>query len=233
MALAIIAVVLYLLELRGLVSPSGPARAASISLDMLFILDVSLKLIVRRGRYLRSAWLMTDILSCLPGILLMANAPWLQALQFTRLFRVLRVLRGLRVLRSLQFMPSLARVAAEQDEDGRHFRIGMNVAVSVYAVVFIGVLSWLRAEFGSETRLLDDAEFFLVVGALLATVLFLYLIHSQLREDFLEPTAHAFEYRSPSPSRRTFLASSRGIQREASGPGNGPLYRLRRFLGDL
>jgi adenylate cyclase len=94
----------------------------------------------------------------------------------------LRVLRGLRVLRSLQLMPSLARVAAEQDDDGRHFRIGMNVSVSVYAVAFIGVLSWLRAEFGFETRLLDDAEFFLVVGALMATVLFLYLIHSQLRE---------------------------------------------------
>jgi class 3 adenylate cyclase len=180
--LAIIAVVLYLVELRGLVSPSGPVRVVSIALDMLFIIDVLLKLIIRRSRYLRSAWLMTDILSCLPGILLLANAPWLQALQFTRLFRVLRVLRGLRVLRSLQFMPSLAHVAAEQDEDGRHFRIGMNVAVSVYAAAFIGVLSWLRGEFVSDPRLLDAAEFFLVIGALLATALFLYLIHNQLRE---------------------------------------------------
>jgi hypothetical protein len=180
--LAIVAVVLYLLELRGIVSLTGLARIVSIGLDMLFISDVLLKLMVRRGRYLRSAWLMTDILSCLPGILLLANAPWLQALQFTRLFRVLRVLRGLRVLRSLQFMPSLARVVAEQDEDGRHFRIGMNAAVSAYALAFIGVLSWLRVEFASEPKFLDDAEFFLVIGALLATALFLYLIHSQLRE---------------------------------------------------
>jgi class 3 adenylate cyclase len=182
LALAIVAVILYLLELRGIVSPSGHARIVSIALDMLFIVDVLLKLIVRRRRYLRSAWLMTDILSCLPGILLLANVPWLQAVQFTRLFRVLRVLRGLRVLRSLQFMPSLARVAVEQDEEGRHFRIGMNVAVSIYAAIFVGVLAWLRTEFVSEPRFLDNAEFFLVIGALLATALFLYLIHSQLRE---------------------------------------------------
>lgn len=182
LVLAIVAVVLYLLELRGIVSSTGPARIISILLDMLFILDVMLKFIVRRGRYIRSAWLMTDILSCLPGILLLANVPWLQAVQFTRLFRVLRVLRGLRVLRSLQFMPALSRVAVEQDEEGRRFRIGMNVAVSVYAVAFIGVLVWMREEFLSEPKFLEDAEFFLVLGALLATALFLYLIHSQLRE---------------------------------------------------
>jgi class 3 adenylate cyclase len=180
--LAIAAVALYLLESRGIVSSSGPARIVSIVLDMLFVLDVVLKAAFRRRRYLRSAWLMTDILSCLPGILLLANVPWLQAVQFTRLFRVLRVLRGLRVLRSLQFMPSLALVAAEQDEEGRHFRIGMNVAVSVYAAAFVGVLSWLRVEFASEPKSLNGAEFFLVIGALLATALFLYLIHGQLRE---------------------------------------------------
>jgi class 3 adenylate cyclase len=79
-------------------------------------------------------------------------------------------------------MPSLSRVAAEQDEDGRHFRIGMNVAVTVYAAAFIAVLVWMRSEFASDVKVLDDAEFFLVLGALMATVLFLYLIHSQLRE---------------------------------------------------
>jgi adenylate cyclase len=182
LVLSIIAVALYLLELRGVLDPGGSVRIVSIILDMLFTLDVLLKLIVRRGRYVRSAWLMTDVLSCLPGILLLAHVPWLQALQFTRLFRVLRVLRGLRVLRSLQFMPSLAQVAVEQDEEGRHFRVGMNVAVSVYAVAFIGVLVWLHGDFLAEPRVLDDAEFFLVLGALLATALFLFLIHNQVRE---------------------------------------------------
>ena len=67
LALAVVAVGLYLLELRGLLAQSGPARVVSLSLDALFIVDFLLKLIFLRGRYLRSAWVATDFLSCLPG----------------------------------------------------------------------------------------------------------------------------------------------------------------------
>src|SRR5208337_2562997 len=111
LALSLGAVTLYLLELRGIVAPLGPARDISAGVDAIFIIDVLLKVAVMRGRYLRSAWLVTDVLSCLPGISLLVNVPWLMAVQFTRMFRVLRVLRGLRVLLSLQFIPSLARIA--------------------------------------------------------------------------------------------------------------------------
>ena len=74
------------------------------------------------------------------------------AVQFTRMFRVLRVLRGLRVLRSLQFMPSLARIATEQDEEGHRFRIGMNLGVALFAAAFLAVLAWLHSEFSSMCR---------------------------------------------------------------------------------
>jgi adenylate cyclase len=182
LALALFSALLYLLELRGWVPSAGPALVASILIDLLFFLDLLVKVAVKRGRYLRSAWLMTDILSCLPGIMLAVNVPWMQALQFARLFRVLRVLRGLRILRSLQFMPSLAHTAAEEDGDGRRLRVAMNAGVTVYAAAFIGILAWLHGELALDPEALADAEFFLVLGALLATALFLFIIHSQLRE---------------------------------------------------
>jgi adenylate cyclase len=182
LALALGAVVLYLLELRGVVTSTGLARIVSTALDALFITDVLLKVAVMRGRYLRSAWLVTDVLSCLPGISLLANVPWLMAVQFTRMFRVLRVLRGLRVLRSLQFMPTLARLAVDHDEEGKRFRVGMNVGVAAYAALFLGAIAWLHTEFSSVPIFQERAEFFLVLGALLATALFLFLIHAEVHE---------------------------------------------------
>jgi adenylate cyclase len=103
-------------------------------------------------------------------------------MQFTRMFRMLRVLRGLRVLRSLQFMPSLARLAADQDGEGRRFRIGMNLGVAFYAGAFLAVLAWLHSEFSANPAMQERAEFFLVLGALLATALFLYLIRAEVHE---------------------------------------------------
>jgi adenylate cyclase len=185
LVLAIGAVALYLLELRGVVDSSGLARDVSAILDALFIADVLLKIAVMRGRYLRSAWLVTDVLSCLPGISLLAKVPWLMAVQFTRMFRILRVLRGLRVLRSLQFMPSLARLALEQDEEGKRFRVGMNLGVALYAGAFLAVLAWLHSEFSMAPALQERAEFFLVIGALLSTALFLFLIHTEVHETSL------------------------------------------------
>ncbi len=182
LVLALGAVALYLLELRGVVDSSGPVRYVSAALNVVFVVDLLLKIAVGRGRYLRSAWVVTDVLSCLPGISLLANVPWLLAIQFTRIFRVLRILRGLRVLRSLQFMPTLAGLAAEQDEEGKRFRVEMNAGVALYAVTFLAVLVWLRAEFAAVPVLQERAEFFLVLGALLATALFLFLIHTEVHE---------------------------------------------------
>jgi len=182
LALAIVAVGLYLLELRGLLSLSGPVRVISLILDALFLADFLMKLSVLHGRYLGSAWIAADLLSCLPGLVLLLNMPWLQAVQMARVFRVLRVLRSIRVLRSLQFLPALAQLAAEKDQEGRHFRIEMNAGVALYAAAFMGILAWIHARFDGRPAEMGDAEFFLVLGALLATALFLFLIHSEVRE---------------------------------------------------
>jgi hypothetical protein len=38
-------------------------------------------------------------------------------------------------------MPSLARIASEQDEEGQRFRIGMNLGVALYAAAFFGMVA--------------------------------------------------------------------------------------------
>jgi len=60
LALAVVGVWLYLLELHGFVAPSGAARTISFSLDALFVADFLLKVLFLRGRCLHSAWIATD-----------------------------------------------------------------------------------------------------------------------------------------------------------------------------
>lgn len=184
--LALAAVGLYLLELRGLVAPDGWARVASIAIDAIFVADVVIKIATQGRRYLTSAWVLVDLLSCLPAVALLAHVPLFEALRFTRLFRFLRVLRSVRLLRALHLVPALQRFAeeAEQHKEGRAFRIALNAGVAVYAAAFLGVLEWVHVTQGARGggAAANDIEFFLVVGALFATALFVYVMHHQLQD---------------------------------------------------
>ncbi len=180
--LAIVAVVVYLLQLRGIMRAHAVGSSLAMGLDAVFLIDLALKLVVLRGRYLRSAWVLVDVFSCLPALTWLVGVPWMRALRFTRLFRILRVLRGLRVLRSLQHLPGLARRAREQAEEGRRFRVAVNLGVLAYSGAFLGVMTWLHQDLGEDSPTAASAEFFLVLGALLATALFLHLMHHQVNE---------------------------------------------------
>jgi class 3 adenylate cyclase len=176
------AVALYLLELRGVVDPKGPARALSIALDLVFVADVTLKIAAQGRRYLTSAWSLVDLLSCLPALALLGHLPFLDAIRFTRLFRFLRVLRSVRVLRAMHSVPALQRFAAEaeQNREGLGFRIALNAGVAVYAGAFLAVLAWVDGH--EPPELAAQIEFYLVLGALLATALFIYVMHHQLQD---------------------------------------------------
>src|SRR5689334_10071166 len=120
---ALVAVGLYLLELRGFLAATPVAGIVSAILDSIFLADFALKVGVLRTEYLRSPWVVIDALSCLPGLALFANASWITAVQITRLLRVMRVLRSVRLLRTLELMPAVIRMAKERDQEGRRFTV--------------------------------------------------------------------------------------------------------------
>lgn len=139
LALALVAVALYLLELRGIVDAAGPVRWLAMGIDVLFVADTAAKLAVQRRRYLTSAWILVDVLSCLPAIALLAHVPFFEAIRFTRVFRFLRVLRSVRMLRALHLVPAPQRFAkeAERNAEGVSFRVALNLGVALYSVAFL------------------------------------------------------------------------------------------------
>ena len=64
------------------------------------------------------------------------------------------------VLRSLEFMPAVAQVAIERNEEGCHFRVGLNVSVTLYSGAFLCIMARLRGDFVSKPcRAPGNAEF--------------------------------------------------------------------------
>src|SRR5262249_1978162 len=131
--LAVLTMLLYLFDLRGLM---GWGRAVYVVLtlliDFVFLFDLVLKLRTYGRQYLRTPWFLIDFLSCLPVIDLIANNILrLRAIRFIRGFRILRILRGLRVLRALRSIPAFERLMSEAPatEGGRKFHRAMNVAM--------------------------------------------------------------------------------------------------------
>ncbi len=217
LVLALGAVALYLLELRGVIASAGPARVVSAVIDAFFITDVLLKVAVIRKRYLRSAWLVTDVLSCVPGISLLANVPWLMAVQFTRMFRILRVLRGLRVLRSLQFMPSLARLAGRAGRRGKKVsRWNESRRCAVFRSVRCGahLAAWrvrLDAGLAGKGGVFSFVRRSSVFGA------FPFPDPCRSARDVMEPAQRSSQHRSPATGSRALSASSGSIPRQAPG----------------
>ena len=182
LGLALAAVALYLLELRGLVNPEGPARGVQIAIDIIFVVDTVAKAVTRGRSYLTSAWIVIDVVSCLPAIALFANAPFFAAIRFTRIFRMLRVLRGIRLLGAMRLVPALKRfgVALQPNRETTRFRIALNVGAALYSVAFLAVLAWVDASRPSEQAL--ELEFFMVLGAILTSALFVFVLHHELQD---------------------------------------------------
>lgn len=114
LVLAILAIVLYLLELFRIVPPSLmlPFLWVNFLIDFIFLLDLIAKCSILGRNYLKSPWFFIDLLSTLPIIssafeLMGAMGPQLQATRVARGARVARIARVARVAR----LAKVARVA--------------------------------------------------------------------------------------------------------------------------
>jgi class 3 adenylate cyclase len=186
LVLAVIAVAIYMLELRAVFVDADARRvlrAATIAMDGIFCADVALKLFVYRGRYLRSPWFLVDVLSCLPAIAVLTRVPHLRAVRFIRFFRVLRILRTLRLLRALHSIPALGRSLGEEQDDraARRLARAMNASVLTYSAIFLGIIHHIRVTQQHDARA-AEIEFFLVLGAMVAIFMFVVIMHFQLED---------------------------------------------------
>ena len=148
LALAVLSMLLYLLDLRGL-----PAWAAVIVeivnfvTDAAFVIDLIVKLLAHGRTYTDSPWFLIDLLSCLPILDDVASGivP-LRAIRFVRGFRILRILRGLRMLRSIKAIPGFEQFAQEENiaAGRRRYHRGMNLVLLVLTGVVLASIIWFR-----------------------------------------------------------------------------------------
>jgi class 3 adenylate cyclase len=156
LALAFLTMVLYLLDLHGLM---GPLRTGylivTLGIDLLFVTDFVLKLWALGTTYLETPWALIDFLSSLPILDALANSVLhLRAIRFMRGLRILRILRGLRVLRALRAIPAFEQFMKETppSESDRKFHNALNIGVFVLTLLILVTIVWYRAVLEEEFR---------------------------------------------------------------------------------
>lgn len=153
LALAALAVGMYLAELRGVWAALGiqrPYQIVAFAVDLVFVVDVVLKALVLRRAYLRSPWFIIDLISALPALSALSSVPNpLQGLRFVRAFRMFRVLRSLRSLRILRSLPGLKPLRSVVEEvqtpQSKAYERALLASVLVYAAIFLSLLGWVRS----------------------------------------------------------------------------------------
>ncbi len=155
LGLAGVAVLAYLLDLRGVWADLGVRTTVSallLVIDCVFVADLIARVALLGPRYRRSAWLLVDVFAAAPIVASVAAVPgFVYALRFLRGFRVLRALRALRLLRGLPGVGrAVARIEAEEalqpTPEMQAWNRALVVAVLVYTAVFLGLLVWIRSE---------------------------------------------------------------------------------------
>jgi class 3 adenylate cyclase len=148
MALAVLTMILYLFDLRGLTHWTVQAYpAVTLLIDLVFVFDLILKLTTFGSHYVRSPWFLIDFLSCLPALDVIANSVVsLRAIRIIRGFRILRILRGLRILRALRAIPVFEHLMNElpPDESGRKFHSAINAAMIGLTIVLLAIIVAVR-----------------------------------------------------------------------------------------
>ena len=177
LVLALVAVALYLAELRGLWAEAG-LRAVygplSLAIDLVFVADLLLKSFALGRGYLRSPWFLIDLLSSLPVLGSLAALPGpLQGLRFVRALRFFRILRTLRLVRVLEIFRGAAETAGDTPE-GRAFHRALFAAVLVYTGLFVAVVALADGD--------PWAEFHVVLGSALGMLLVLVVTRFQVRD---------------------------------------------------
>jgi class 3 adenylate cyclase len=160
LVLAIVTMMLYLLDLRGLFDQARPAYfILMMFIDFVFLFDLVLKLRTLGKDYIHTPWFLIDLLSCLPVLDVLANGVLsFRAIRFIRGFRILRILRGLRVLRAFRHIPAFEQLTREaaHHENQRKFHRYMNIAmITLTIVVLIIIVAARRSMEGRYLKLID------------------------------------------------------------------------------
>ncbi len=156
LALAGVSMVVYLVDLHNLLPWStAVTKTITIAIDLVFLIDLVVKIVAYNSEYLQSPWFLIDLLSCLPLFDSIASdiLP-LRGMRFIRGFRILRIFRGLRVLRALKSVPAFEQVMNEsrQDEHSRRFHRAMNIGLIALTLFLMLALVIVRRKFEGDFR---------------------------------------------------------------------------------
>lgn len=178
--LAFIAVTLYMMELLGTWSALGVEKEyniVSFVIDLTFVINLLVKIVVLRNNYLNSPWFVIDLISSLPILAYLTLLPGsFEALRFVRgfrLFRALRALRMLNVIPILKFNTTVTYVTRETTA----LKYAMWVIMPVYTVVFTILVNWMYHYYTGQAPLL---EFYLILGSLLGLALAIFITYYQV-----------------------------------------------------
>jgi adenylate cyclase len=154
--LAVVTMILYLFDLRGMIG-LGPRvyRLVTFLIDLVFVFDLVLKLRTFGRAYIATPWFLIDLLSCLPLVdVIVSSLVSFRAIRFIRGFRILRILRGLRVLRAIRTVPVFEHLMSEASstESGRRFRRAMNLAMVSLTILVLSIIVLVRREMESQYR---------------------------------------------------------------------------------
>jgi class 3 adenylate cyclase len=147
--LAVAAIILYLLDVRGLRAGWLSTSVALLSalIDVVFALDLVLKLVARGRAYTRTPWFLIDLLSSLPLLDTITFGLFrTRVVRVFRLIRALRILRGLRVLRVLHALPLYEHFyiqVYEKDSQSRKHRL-MNIGLVAITVLLLVTVAACR-----------------------------------------------------------------------------------------
>jgi class 3 adenylate cyclase len=173
--LAMIAIFLYLLDLRGYWANSSyqlTYHYLASFIDLIFVADLMYKIKLQRSIYLRSPWFVIDFISALPILGVYLPVSHCEGLRFVRGFRFFRILRTLRTLRTLKFFEGFNEI--KEIEESNKFRWVTLGAVCLYTFIFIIITASIDPTFANLI------EFYLVIGSLLGMSLVLIVVSFML-----------------------------------------------------
>jgi class 3 adenylate cyclase len=161
LVLAVLTMILYLFDLRGMMHWSVQTyRVVTLLIDLVFVFDLVVKLTAYGSRYIRTPWFLIDLLSCLPVLEgIVSSVVSIRAVRIIRGFRILRILRGLRVLRALRAIPVFEHLMNElpPGESGRKFHSAMNGAMVGMTIALLAIIVLVRKGMEREYLLEVDA----------------------------------------------------------------------------
>lgn len=171
MGIAAIAVAIYMADLLGIWTTLGLevfAKRVSFALDLVFVINLIVKISALGRLYLNNPWFVVDLISSLPILASLAALPSsFQALSFVRSFRLFRALRALRMLNVVPIL-QVNEVAPCVTKEIRAHKYAMWILIPSYSIVFIIIINRLYSHYGTEAPRL---EFYLLLGSILGLLL--------------------------------------------------------------